>query len=273
MKILQVHNNYQLPGGEDVVVKNEYDLLTKNNNIVIQYLRKNKEIGSYSALQRGKLLFDTSYSKKTYSEVSEIIKKDKPDICHVHNILPLVSPSVYYACKDLNVKVIQSLHNYRLLCTNPSLFREEKICEECIGKSVYHSLKYGCYKHSKAQTFAVARMIETNRSKKTWDKKVDAYIALTQFSKNKFVEGGLPEEKIFIKPNFLADSPCLTKALEDYFLYAGGLEKAKGIDVLLASLKYVNPHLKLLAAGDGSLKNRSFKSTLDSIFQFRSYGE
>jgi glycosyltransferase involved in cell wall biosynthesis len=185
MNILQIHNYYQYSGGEDVVLKNEYELLTSKKHTVLQYLKNNSEISDYSLLQKGKLFYNTSYSKKSYREILKLFKVEKPDVAHVHNTLPLITPAVYYACNELNIPVVQTLHNYRLLCSNDYLFRNGKVCEECIGKSLYHSLKYGCYRYSRIQTFALARMVEKHRKLVTWSTKIDAYIALTNFSKKK----------------------------------------------------------------------------------------
>lgn len=256
MKILQVHNYYQFSGGEDVVIKNEYELLTSQKHTVLQYLKNNSEIVEYSLLQKGKLFFDTSYSKKSYLEILELLKIEKPDVAHVHNTLPLITPAVYYACNELNIPVVQTLHNYRLLCSNAYLFKNGNVCEECIGKSLYHSVKYGCYRDSRIQTFALARMVEKHRKLGTWSTKIDAYIALTNFSKIKFVEGGLPEDKIIVKPNFLSSDLGFNYNTQNYFLFAGRLDITKGIEVILEANKNVNQNAKILIAGDGSFKDK-----------------
>ena len=238
------------------MLKNEYELLRLNNHSVIQYVRRNAEIENYSILQKGHLLFETAYSQKTYQDILNIIKIEKPTVCHIHNILPLISPSVYFACKKENVPVVQTLHNYRLLCANSYLFREGTICEVCIGKSLYHSVKLGCYRDSILQTYALSRMVQKNRLFGTWDNGIDAFIALTAFSKKKFMEGGLQENKIFIKSNFLLNAPVICDKSEDYILFAGRLDITKGIEVLLEAQKKINSEIKIFIAGDGPLKNK-----------------
>lgn len=255
MKILQVHNYYQYSGGEDVVLKNEFDLLTSYGNEVIQYTKTNKEINDYSLIQKANLFFEISYSKQTYRDVSDLIKRHRPDICHVHNIIPLISPSVYYACSDNDVPVIQTLHNYRLLCSNAYLFRNGKICEECIGKRLYNSVKYGCYRNSKLQTFLLAKILENNKKWETWNTKIDKYIVITEFAKNKFIEGGLPKDKLTVKPNFLFKDPGFRYEIQENFLFMGRLDVTKGIHILLAALKDINKNIKILVAGDGPLKS------------------
>ena len=255
MKVIIIHNYYQYSGGEDIVLKNEFDLLASHGHEVSQFTKSNKEINSYSFIEKSKLFFDTAYSKRVYEDIPEIIKRNKPVICHVHNTMPLISPSVYYACNENNIPVVQTLHNYRLLCSNAYLFREGKVCEECIGKSLYNSVKYGCYRASKLQTFSLARTIEKNKKWDTWNTKIDSYIALTEFAKNKFIEGGLPEDKLKVKPNFLSEDPGTNYDIQNHFLFAGRLDVTKGVNVLLDSLQFFHEGMKILLAGDGPLKS------------------
>lgn len=256
MRILQVHNYYKQPGGEDVVLKNEFDLLISHGHEVIQFTKSNKEMNDYSFSERAKLFFNTAYSKKTYREIYELVKKSKPNICHVHNTMPLISPSVYYACSEYNIPVIQTLHNYRLLCSNAYLFREGKVCEECIGKSLYNSVKYGCYRDSKIQTFSLARVIEKNKKWGTWNKGVNLYIALTEFAQRKFIEGGLPAEKIVVKPNFIVDplnGQEIPNNSREGALFVGRLSEEKGMRALLKAFREL-PEVRLTIVGDGPLK-------------------
>jgi len=169
--------------------------------------------------------------------------------------MPLISPSVYYACSENNIPVIQTLHNYRLLCSNAYLFRDGKVCKECIGKSLYNSVKYGCYRDSKLQTFSLAKIIEKNKKWDTWKNKVDSYITLTEFAKNKFIEGGLPGDKLRVKPNFLSNDPGINYDSQNHFLFAGRLDVTKGVNVLLDSLQFFHEGMKILLAGDGPLKS------------------
>ena len=256
MKILQVHNYYQYVGGEDTVLKNEHELLISKNHTVLQYLKNNSEIDDYSLIQKGKLFFDTSYSQKSYREIFELLKAEKPDVVHVHNTLPLVTPAVYYACNDAEIPVVLTLHNYRLLCSNAYFFRAGKVCEECLGKSLYHSVQYGCYRNSKFQTFALARSIEKNKKWGTWQNIIDKYIALSEFSQNKFMEGGLPKEKLIVKPNFISIDPGFDYNTQNHFLFAGRLDVTKGIEVILELDNKVNQSTQILIAGEGPLKDK-----------------
>lgn len=255
MKILQVHNKYQLSGGEDVVVENERRLLESKGHEVFLLIKFNDEITRYSILKKINLISTSVWSKSAYNEIKNTIRKIKPDICHVHNYMPLVSPSVFYACSELNVPVVQTLHNYRMICANAYLFREGQVCEECIGKSLYHGVRYGCYRNSRLQTFTVARMIETHKKKDTWKNKVDAYIALSSFSKNKFIEGGLSESKIQVKPNFISNDPGFNYNAQNHYLFAGRLDVTKGIEILVNAIVKLNGNIDISVAGDGTLKS------------------
>jgi glycosyltransferase involved in cell wall biosynthesis len=254
MKILQVHNYYQLSGGEDTVVANEKALLEAHGHEVIPFYKRNEEINDYSFFEKAKLLKNTTWSKETYAEALQLLKEIQPDVCHVHNFLPLISPSIYQACKDAGVPVVQTLHNYRLICTNGLFLREGKVCEDCLGKSAYSAVRKKCYRDSAIQTYAVARMIEKNKSRKVWSELVDAYFCFTEFAKDKFVAHGLPAEKLFVKPNFVnPPTPESTLKKEDYFIYVGRLESNKGVLMLKEISRQLKMPIKVV--GEGELKN------------------
>ena len=253
---MQIHNYYQYPGGEDVVVANENQLLQSKGNEVYQYLRDNKEINNFNLLQKVNLLQKTYWAKDSYNEVINVIKKVKPDICHVHNVMPLISPSVFYACKKMAVPVVHTLHNYRLLCPNAYLFRDGAICNECLRHSAYHTLKYGCYRGSRLQTFALSRMIEEHKKKNTWHQYIDAYICLTDSARNKFIEGGLPEEKLYVKPNFLANDPGVSEQVGRGFIFAGRLDETKGIKILIEAIRRNEIIETIRIAGDGKYSKK-----------------
>ncbi len=155
----------------------------------------------------------------------------------------------------MRVPVVQTLHNYRMLCSNAYLFRKGKVCEECIIKGLYHGVKYGCYRNSRIQSFAVARMIEYHKRRGTFKDAVDGFICLSNFARKKFIEGSLPEDKLFLKPNFLFDDPGYSKNDECYFLFAGRLDETKGVNVLI-EVAHKLPSVKFNVAGEGPLKEK-----------------
>lgn len=258
LRILQVHNAYQIPGGEDVVVANEKKLLEMNGNKVFSYSRNNDELKTMNAFQKLLIPFTAVYSFKTYREVKKLIRENKIDIVHVHNTLMVVSPSVFYAAFHCHVPVVQTLHNFRMLCPAGSYFRGDRICEECSEKGLQCSLKYGCYRGSKAQTFVSAAILKIHRMLGTY-RKVN-FICLTEFNREKLSrlnEGGkqiVDMKKVYIKPNFTFQEGISGEVQKagDYFLVVGRVEALKGIDVVVKAFEKI-PDQKLIVAGDGPM--------------------
>jgi glycosyltransferase involved in cell wall biosynthesis len=255
IRILMVHNPYQQAGGEDAVVEAETQLLAEHGHAVVRYERNNDELrngGGFQSLRAG---FQAVWASWSYREVKALIAKEKPDVAHFHNTFPLISPAAYYACAEADVPVVQTLHNYRLLCPSATFLRGGKVCEACLGKSVaWPGVVHGCYRDSRAATAAVGAMLATHKAMGTWKKKVDMYIALTEFARRKFVEGGLPEERIAVKPNFLVCDPGAKRGPGDYALYVGRLSEEKGPRVLMKAWAQLGGNIRLKTAGDGPLK-------------------
>lgn len=252
MRVLVLHNRYQISGGEDVVVQAEKALLEANGNVVNLVEASNDNI--VGCLEKAKTAVSAIYSPSSKRRVREEIAKFAPDIVHVHNYFPLLSPSVFYACQEAGVPVVQTLHNYRLLCANAYLFREGRVCEDCVGKSFpWSGVVNGCYRDSKVGTAIVGTMQSVHRTVQTWTKMVDAYIALTEFARQKFVQGGLPAEKIVVKPNFLFSDPGKGEGKGGYALFVGRLSPEKGLDKLFQAWEKVGEKMPLKIVGDGEL--------------------
>lgn len=251
--ILIAHNYYQIPGGEDTVVENEINLLKKNGHEVYLYRRHNNEIKKIGRIKKVKFIIKTFFSFRTFKEVESIIKKNNINIVHVHNTLPLLSPSIYYAAFRCKVPVVQTVHNFRLLCPGATLTKNGSICEDCIEKGLKYSINNRCYRNSLLQTLIVSTMLKVHRLLGTYNK-VNGYIALTEFNKNK-LSGLIPREKIFVKPNFVSSNKVtLPRKMDNYFVFIGRLDKLKGID-LLVRIWDKSDENKLLIIGDGPLKD------------------
>lgn len=261
-RILQVHNFYRIPGGEDVVVRNEKKLLEEHGHRVYTYYRTNKELEKKSIIGKLVLPFTSVYSFKTMREVKKMIKDHHIDIVHVHNTLTMVSPSVFYAAFACKVPVVQTLHNFRMLCPAGSFFRGNVICEECVTKGMQCAVKYKCYRNSKIQTIVSAMILWVHRKLGTY-KKVN-FICLTEFNRKKLldaIDSGTKKgkivnaSKVFIKPNFtFAEGivPNAEKGEEEYFLFAGRVEALKGADIAIKAFEQI-PDKQLYIAGDGPL--------------------
>jgi glycosyltransferase involved in cell wall biosynthesis len=252
MRILQIHNLYRIPGGEDVVVAAEKALLEDNGHDVVLLQADNDEIsGSFNqAMTAANAIYSQSGKRRVFSEIARF----RPDIVHVHNFFPLWSPAVYDACRDAGVPVVQTLHNYRLFCSDAFFFRDGKVCEDCLGKFFpWPGIVHRCYRGSAVGTAAVATMLTVHRARRTWHTRVDKYIALTEFARQKYIEGGLPGEKILVKPNFVYPDPGAGSGGGGYALFVGRLSPEKGIDTLLAAWKHLDQAIPLKIVGQGPL--------------------
>lgn len=263
MRILCVHNYYQQGGGEDEVFAAETALLEERGHKVIRYTVHNDRV---AALNPVALAAATVWNPVSYRELRQLIQKQQPQVAHFHNTLPLVSPSAYYAAKAEGVPVVQTLHNYRLLCPNAEFFREGKPCEACIGQWMpLPGIRYGCYRNSRLATGAIATMLSAHRLLQTWTKTVDRYIALSVFARNKFIEGGLPPDKIVIKPNFVYPHPAIGDGSGNYALFVGRLTAPKGIDTLIKAWDQLSDQIPLKIVGDGPLASQVEQATRPNI--------
>jgi glycosyltransferase involved in cell wall biosynthesis len=256
MKILQVHNHYQYPGGEDVVFEQERRMLEQAGHEVVVYRRSNLEINRLSWFKRAILPKQIIWSRDTEGEIARLLSKETPDLVHVHNTFLMISPSVYGACRDRGIPVVQTLHNYRLLCPAASFFREGNICEECVEHGLGRGIWHGCYRESRPQTASVSLMLAVHRLSGTWNELVDCYIALTEFSRDKFIAGGLPANKIFVKPNFVNPDPGERQQAGNYALFVGRLSPEKGVSTLLKSWERLSGGPTLHIVGEGPEQER-----------------
>jgi glycosyltransferase involved in cell wall biosynthesis len=251
MKILLVHNTYQQPGGEDVVFSQERQLLERAGHQVLTYCRSNWEIAGYSAVKLVALVGRMAWATDSRREIASLLHRHKPDLVHVHNTFLMVSPSIYSACEEARIPVVQTLHNYRLLCPAAIFFRLGRVCEECSEHSLWRGVLHGCYRDSRAETSAVALMLAVHRWRRTWAWQVNCFIALCEFSRQKFIEGGIPTEKITVKPNFVFADPGCRAQSGEYALFIGRLSPEKRVITLLAAWQRLLVHIPLRIAGSG----------------------
>lgn len=251
MKVLIAHNQYQQPGGEDVVARQEHRLLERAGHKVVLYQRSNWEVKSYGPLRQLTLVPNTIWSADTKKEFTKLLRSEKPDVVHVHNTTLMISPSIFSACREEGVPVVHTLHNYRLLCPGATFFRDGKVCEECVEHSLLRSVQHGCYRDSRAATATVATMLAVHRKLHTFDRDVTALITLTQFARNKFLQHGLPAEKLFVKPNFVDPDPLPGTGEGGYVLFAGRLTPEKRISTVLLALKRLRDRIPLMVIGGG----------------------
>ena len=268
MRILLIHNFYQLHGGEDEVLRREKELLTASGHWVAECLRHNDEIRRYGWWKKITLPARTVWAWDSYAAIRALLRRDKPDVAHFHNTFPLISPAAYYACRDAGVPVVQSLHNPRLLCPNACFVADHRLCEDCLGKMLpWPAVIHACYHGSRAQTCVVASMLVFHRLLKSWQRLVDSYIVFTEFYRQKFIEGGLPAEKLMIKPHFVEDCG-MRQTAGNYALFIGRLAPEKGISTLLKAWERLN-NIPLKIRGEGPMtgKVREFVERSSSPIQ------
>ena len=254
MRVLLAHNAYQQRGGEDFAVEREIELLRERRHQISTVFVSNDDISNMS---RARLAADTLWSSSSKRSLKERLQSERPDVVHFHNILPLISPAAYYAAHSEGVPVVQTLHNYRLLCPNALFFRDGGACEDCLGKPVpWPGVVHACYRESRAASGVVAGMLTVHRFLKTWTQKVDVYIALTEFARRKFIEGGIPAEKVAVKPNFVNPDPGPGEGKGGYALYVGRLSEEKGVGTMLRAWELLGDRMPLKVVGDGSLAER-----------------
>ena len=251
MKIVLVHNTYQQPGGEDVIFEQEQQMLLHAGHQVITYCRSNWDADSYLGIRRIGLAKRTVWASDTRREFLQLLQREKPDVVHVHNTFVMISPSIYSACCEAMVPVVQTLHNYRLLCPAATFFRDGKVCEECMEGSLWQGVRHACYRRSYSATAVVALMLATHRLRDTWKREISCFVALSEFARNKFVQGGLPEEKIFIKPNFVYPDPGARTGDGDYALFVGRLSPEKGMNTVIAAWKRLPFSIPIVIIGGG----------------------
>lgn len=256
-RVLIVHNYYQIPGGEDSVVENEKQMLEEHGHEVFFYSRNNIEIKDYSKWKYFSLLFKTVFNYKTYREVKKIIVDKNIDIVHVHNTLTLISPSIYYAAISCKIPVIQTIHNFRLLCPGATLFRDNHICEDCINHGLICAIRHNCYKNNKILTMACVINTKIHRHTGIFGK--INYICLTPFNKSKLLNlKQINEKKVYIKPNFVTGAGDFVPAeqRENQYIFVGRIDKLKGIEILLKAWKLMGKNSpELIICGTGPMED------------------
>jgi len=225
-------------------------MLEKAGHQVVAYHRSNWDAEAYHRVRLIGLAKRTVWASDSRRDFLQLLRLEKPDLVHVHNTFVMISPSIYSACSQANVPVVQTLHNYRLLCLAANFFRDGKVCEKCLGGSLLPGVEHACYRHSYSASAVVAVMLTSHRLRHTWDREVACFIALSEFARKKFVEGGLPAEKIFVKPNFVSPDPGARTTLGDYALFVGRLSPRKRVDTVLTAWKRLPRSIPLHIIGD-----------------------
>jgi len=255
MKVLAIHNYYRsgMPSGENTSFEAERHLLARAGDEVVSYTRHSDEISGWPAAKRMALAFDTVWSRKTGRDVARLIAREQPDVAHVQNTFPLISVSAIAACRKAGLPVVQSLRNYRLVCPGALLARGGKPCERCLGWCpALPGVMRGCYRNSRALTAVVAASAAVQWAMQRRDQAADLYVCATEFARRRFMEAGLPGEKIVVKPNFVEPDPGTAPSAGEGAIFIGRLSEEKGAGTLVEAWKRLDG-IPLTVVGGGPL--------------------
>jgi glycosyltransferase involved in cell wall biosynthesis len=251
MRILVAHNRYKYAGGEDTAMRSEAEMLLAAGHSVEMLIVDNAEIQT----QSDKIIAAASlfHSQRSNRRIKEILQAFRPDVVHIHNWFPLLSPSVIAVVRDAGVPVVQTLHNFRMLCANGVLFRDGNLCHECVNKVLpIAGLRHGCYAGSRIGTSVISAAFAYHRLTRTWDA-VSTFIAVSEFQRDLLIEGGLNAAQIVIKPNFVRDTCEVGDGRGGYALFVGRLTPEKGIRTVLKVWEEKKARLPLKILGTGPL--------------------
>jgi glycosyltransferase involved in cell wall biosynthesis len=249
MRILMVHNFYQISGGEDAVVRAERSMLEQNGAEVMLFSATNDMIKG--RLRQAATALQVVYNPLARRALARKLAEARPDVVHVHNFFPLLSPAIFDACRDAGIPSVLTLHNFRILCPTAFLGADDADRERSLRQSCWWTVPRRVYRNSAAATFAVAAMVEFHKRVGTWTRKVDRFIALTEWARRTFIQGGLPAGRISVKPNWVPRPDGREGLRRQGALFVGRLDEQKGIRTLLQAWTGLDYPLRII--GDGPL--------------------
>jgi glycosyltransferase involved in cell wall biosynthesis len=255
LKVLFVHNHYQLRSGEAEVYELDRRAAQLAGHEVISYTRDNRELDEYGPLQRISLAARTTWAWDSQRALSRIIARERPALAHFVNTLPLISPAAFWTCQRHGVPVVYNVQNYRLACPAATFLRDGVVCTECPERGLWRAVLHGCYRDSRAASLAVAAATQAHRSIGTFAHAVDRFLVPSAFMAQTLVRhAGLDPHKLVVKPNSVSPDPGPRARAGDYLLYAGRLTPEKGVLTLLDAYAELPGAPVLHIVGDGPLR-------------------
>lgn len=259
LRVLVVHNRYRSaqPSGEDRVVDQEVAVLGRAGHRVALFERRSDAVASMSLLDRTLLPIQVPWNGRVRLELTARLRAERPDVVHIHNTFPLLSPSVVAACADVGVPVVVTLHNYSTVCPSGTLYRAGRVCADCTGRKLpLPALWHGCYRGSRIATVPLAlSMVAKQRQ---WWSSVDRFICISQAQCHTLVQAGMPAERLILKHNFIIEPDICRTGVGEYVLYLGRMTEEKGVRLLMASWDLIAKAggigIPLALAGNGPLE-------------------
>jgi len=252
MKVIVCHNYFRERGGEDQVFEDELGLLESSGLEVTPFIRRNTEFGDRDVVP---IALRTPWNRKAAHAIADLVNETDADVVHFHNWLPQISPGSFYAARKAGAAVVQTLHNYRWACPKGIMFRDGHPCEDCMGKLVpWPAVAHACYRDSRSGSAVITTTLAVHNILRTPQRAVDAYVAASEFIRDKLTEAGLPRDRIYLKPNFLSPDPGAGTGSGDYAMYVGRLSPEKQIDTLLEAWRLLGGAVPLKISGDGPLR-------------------
>lgn len=249
MKVLKCHTYYQVRGGEDESFDDEVALLESRGVEVLRFTLHNDAIDAMSRLSVARR---TIWNHDVFRQLRELIRRERPTVVECTNGFPLISPSACYAARAEGVPMVQSLHNFRLLCANGFFFRNGQVCKDCEHTVLsWPAVAHGCYRNSRAGTTVVAALQNAYWVADTWHRAVNLFVAPSEFARRKFIESGFAADRVVARPNFLSTDPGPRDGRGGYAVFVGRLSREKGLDTLVEAWSKVRSDLRLRIVGDG----------------------
>ncbi|OLF15721.1 glycosyltransferase [Actinophytocola xanthii] len=255
LSVLVVHNRYRSaqPSGEDNVVDQETALLREAGHRVELFERRSDDIATMSLLDKVGVPLRVPYNRAAREAMLARIHAVRPDVVHVHNTFPLMSPAVLDACTTAGIPVVATLHNYTQVCPTGTLYRDGGVCTDCVGRSPLPAVRHGCYRGSSAATVPVALSLLANRRR--WWSSVSRFFCISAAQRDTLVAAGMPAELLAVKYNFVPDAGARRIGDGSYLLYLGRLAEEKGLRLLMAAWDEARPGVPLVIAGAGPLQD------------------
>ena len=198
------------------------------------------------------------YSREVYDALARLLRDTRPDVAFVLNYVKKLSPSVLVALHDAGVPIVVRFSDFALVCPQPHLVREGRVCELCVGRTYWPSVVHRCVQGSLGASLVNALAMTYARRRGFFDL-VDAFVAPSEIMREKMVQGGLPEAKLHHIPTFVAvpDGGSREPGNPRRICFVGRLEPTKGVEVLVDAFRLLRRRdgmadLELVLAGEAN---------------------